>query len=244
MKKATVNIKIDNVDNLFYFRENSKGDKGVIRQIFADRDYDISKWAQGKKLLEYHRKISQDHRSLIIDAGANIGASALFFAKSYPNSFVFAIEPDEMNFHLLSTNTSKLNGFNFHGAISSEDGELSLIDPGNSDWGFRTEKIEPNGIAGTKKVRSICPASVFHHPAVAGSKPFIFKIDIEGAEEDLFSKNIEWMKDFPLIIVELHDWMLPFSGSSKNFLKAVAQHEFDFVHRGENIFLFNRDILK
>ena len=71
----------------------------------------------------------------------------------------------------------------------------------------------------------------------------IFKIDIEGGEKSLFSGDTTWMRQFPLIIIELHDWMLPFSGSSKNFLKAVAEHEFDFVHKGENIFLFNREIL-
>lgn len=38
--------------------------------------------------------------------------------------------------------------------------------------------------------------------------------------------------------------MLPFSGSSQNFLKAIAQYDFDLVHRGENIFLFNRALLK
>jgi hypothetical protein len=37
--------------------------------------------------------------------------------------------------------------------------------------------------------------------------------------------------------------MLPFAGSSRNFIKAVAKYEFDFIHKGENIFLFNRGIL-
>ena len=244
MKTVAINVKIKNEESLFHFREDSIGDKGVIHQIFLDLDYEISMWEQGRRLIEYHQKISQDHYSLIIDAGANIGASSLFFGKNYSNSFVFAIEPDEMNYRLLSMNSGKLNCFNFHGAISSEDGELLLFDPGHSDWGFRTEKIEPNNIFGSRKVQSICPASIINHPAAASAKPLIFKIDIEGAEEDLFSKNTEWMRDFPLIIIELHDWMLPFSGSTKNFLKAVANYEFDFLHRGENIFLFNRDILR
>jgi len=37
--------------------------------------------------------------------------------------------------------------------------------------------------------------------------------------------------------------MLPFSGNSRNFIRAVAQGEFDMVYKGENIFLFNREIL-
>lgn len=243
MNISTVNVSVKDEKDLFVFRRDSRGDKGVIRQIFINRDYEISHWEQGRRLLEYHRKISKDHRSLIVDAGANIGASTLFFSRSYHNSFVFAIEPDEMNYRFLLKNSSKLNCFCYQGAISSEDGELLLMDPGNSDWGFRTGKIEASNSDVSGKVRSICPASIVNHKVVEGVKPLIFKIDIEGAEEDLFSKNTQWMKDFPLIIIELHDWMLPFSGSAKNFLKAVAQYEFDFLHRGENIFLFNRDIL-
>jgi hypothetical protein len=37
--------------------------------------------------------------------------------------------------------------------------------------------------------------------------------------------------------------MLPFKGSSKNFLTAVARSDFDVIYHGENIFLFNANIL-
>jgi FkbM family methyltransferase len=244
MNIVSTKVNLANKENIFSYREDSLGDKGVVNQIFVNRDYEISNWEQGRRLIEYHKKIIANHHSLIVDAGANIGASAVFFANSYENSLIFAIEPDEMNWHLLSMNTASLNCFNFLGAISSEDGELVLIDPGLSDWGFRTKNVEGNHANNVKKTRSICPASIINHEAVKNTKPLIFKIDIEGGEENLFSKNIEWMKFFPLIIIELHDWMLPFSGSAKNFLKAIAQYDFDLVHRGENIFLFNRDILK
>lgn len=243
MNLASINLLVNNQKSLFNFRKDSVGDKGVINQILVNHDYDISSWVQGRKLIEYHQRISKNQCSLIVDAGANIGASVLYFSKKYDNSLVFAIEPDELNYDLLTLNSKNLNTFNFRGAISSEDGELLFIDPGHSDWGFRTKKIENNESHGTKKVRAICPSTVINHSAAVNTKPLIFKIDIEGAEADLFSKNTHWMKEFPLIIIELHDWMLPFSGSSKNFIKAVAQYEFDLVYRGENIFLFNRDIL-
>jgi hypothetical protein len=34
---------------------------------------------------------------------------------------------------------------------------------------------------------------------------FIIKIDKEGFENELFSKNIEWIDIFSIIIIELHD---------------------------------------
>jgi hypothetical protein len=67
-------------------------------------------------------------------------------------------------------------------------------------------------------------------------QPFLVKIDIEGAEQDLFSCNVEWIEKFPILIIELHDWLLPSQGTSRNFLKAIAPLDRDFVFFGENIF--------
>jgi hypothetical protein len=66
--------------------------------------------------------------------------------------------------------------------------------------------------------------------------PFIAKIDIEGAEADLFAANTGWVQSFDLVIIELHDWMLPGQGTSRNFLKCIANLDRDFLHIGENIF--------
>jgi FkbM family methyltransferase len=46
---------------------------------------------------------------VIIDAGANIGLSALFFANKYPDAKIFAIEPEETNYKLLELNTKPYN---------------------------------------------------------------------------------------------------------------------------------------
>ena len=56
MKLTSVLIKTQVSERIFKFRENSVGDKGVMKQIFQDQDYSINHWQQGKKLLEYHNK--------------------------------------------------------------------------------------------------------------------------------------------------------------------------------------------
>ena len=231
----------------FHFREGSIGDEGVIKNIFQDLDYDISCWPQGRRLAEYHLEQCVRRPSLIIDAGANIGASALYFLNLSENAFVFAIEPDVNNWQLLELNTQDYPAkTNFLGAIAEQDGELLLEDPGHSDWGFRTRPVSAADAAapGVKaRVRSISPDTILSDPRVAAMTPLIFKIDIEGGEDRLFSGDTSWMTKFALIIVELHDWMLPFTGCSRNFLKAAAHYDFDLVHKSENIFLFNREIL-
>jgi hypothetical protein len=42
--------------------------------------------------------------------------------------------------------------------------------------------------------------------------------------------------DVPVIIIELHDWLLPKQGSSKPFLKCIADLDRDFVYIRENVF--------
>lgn len=243
MNIASLRVKIHGTERGFAYRSDSTGDKGVIDQIFVKDDYRISHWAQGRRLIEYHRRHSAERQSLIIDAGANIGASTVLFACTYDNSLVFAVEPDAANFNLLSGNTAGLNCVVFHGAVGSEDGELLLLDPGRSDWGFMTTRTQTSPATSLGRVVSLSPHSILNHPGVGDSRPLIFKIDIEGGEEDLFAGDTDWMTSFPLLIIELHDWMLPFSGSSRNFIRALARHDFDVVQRGENMFLFNRDLL-
>lgn len=243
MKLSTVDVTVNNKTFAFNFRDDSIGDRGVIEQIFVNQDYDITPWIQGRKLIEYHKKQSKFRPSLIVDAGANIGASVLYFLNFFQNSFVFSIEPELTNWQLLEINTADHpNNFNFHGAISNTDGEAILEDPGLSHWGFRTTSRRIDD-AGANVVKTISPASILSSAMVSDMTPLILKVDIEGGESSLFEGETSWLEKFPLVIIELHDWLLPFSGSSRNFLKAVAQHEFDFLYSGENIFLFNRNIL-
>lgn len=244
MQLSTANINYNNRNFNFYFRDQSEGDKGVLGQIFQNMDYDVSRWAQGRALYAYHAEKCRAQNTLIIDAGANIGASALYFLNTFENSYIYAIEPDDINHQILEINTANYpNKFNFKGGIANSDGELYFEDPGLSDWGFRTSAINQEKAENKKIVKSISVDTILSITNAANMTPLICKVDIEGGEQNLFEKNVDWMENFPLIIIELHDWMLPFSGSSRPFITASTKYDFDFIHRGENIFLFNKNIL-
>lgn len=243
MNVQSIEINSNNERFNFIFRPESIGDKGVIDQIFKNEDYSVSHWKQGHALNRFFQNQKSSKRPLIIDAGANIGAASLYFHIKYRESFIYCIEPQEENIKLLQLNTSCIeNKYVFEGAIDSVDGETNLYDPGESDWGFRTANLIQNSSLGRKIVKCISPQSILSEFSTS-FQPFIFKIDIEGAEAALFAGSSSWVECFPLIIIELHDWMLPFSGSSTNFLRAIAKYEFDILYRGENIFCFNRDLL-
>ena len=70
--------------------------------------------------------------------------------------------------------------------------------------------------------------------------PYLIKIDIEGYEKNLFIDNYEWLDKFKIVIIELHDWMLPTEGNSTNFVKAlgdimVKKTKRDLILSGENL---------
>ncbi len=77
-------------------------DYSVIRQCFADRQYDIPRRAHCAMIDNLYQQILASGRQpLIVDCGSNIGASVLWFASHYPRAHVLAVEPAPDNFELL-----------------------------------------------------------------------------------------------------------------------------------------------
>ena len=222
----------------FYVRWNSHADFGVYYQVFINKDYDLSRFALGKRVQALYESMIRDgQRPLIVDAGANIGASAVWFASSFPKSKILVIEPAPNNCDLLKRNCASVDYELFAGGLSSEDGTMYLSDPGCGAWAFRV--VEKGSIP----VPVFSASKLIDSQIVQSKVPFICKIDIEGGEDHLFRKDTDWIDRFPLLIVELHDYMLPGGSRSKGFLTCVSRYDFDFVPYGENIFCFNNRLL-
>jgi FkbM family methyltransferase len=215
-----------------FWRRDTEADCGVVRQVFSQMDYSLKPLRRGEELLALGRAMT---RPLVIDAGANIGASVCWFARTFPESHIVAFEPDPENFALLQRNTEGLDVDLHQVAVGGHDGAVRLVDPGEGAWGYRTEP-DANG-----EVPLVSIARVVAEKVEAGFTPLLAKIDIEGGEADLFAPPAEWVDAFPLLVVELHDWLMPGQGTSRTFLQCVAQRDRDFVHLGENVFSIRND---
>lgn len=219
-------------------RSKSRGDLGTVRQILADREYDFEWLPQGRSLRAmYKQHVAQGRAPLILDAGANIGVSPLFWLFRYPAAQVFAIEPDPDNCQLLRLNCRGRDVVLFPGALAAGVGELFLVDPGEGDWGFRAEE------QGTQRLSTLGVAEILADWSEATHPPLIVKIDIEGGEKRVFDDSAPWLARTPMLIIELHDWMLPGEDTSAGFRRAIAQHDFEIVPRGEHVLCFNRRLL-
>jgi FkbM family methyltransferase len=214
----------------FWLRRTSS-DTSIFFQIFVKKEYDTAEWRQDKKLRDHYEAILAKGRTpIIIDAGANIGLSALWFNACYPKAKIFAIEPDDANMEMLTRNvTGNPQIVSLQGAVWDRPAQLRIENPTAGAGAFRV--VEGDG-----------PLRAYSVPEVLAmeqnGEAFIIKIDIEGGEEALFRSNTGWVQDTPMIVIELHDWKYPGKGTSRTFLNAIAASSVDFLARGENFFCF------
>jgi predicted O-methyltransferase YrrM len=77
----------------------------VFMQVLAAKEYDISDTAQGKELRRrYDSLIACGIQPLIIDCGANIGLSGVWYSRQFPEAKIIAVVPDQSNLEIASKN--------------------------------------------------------------------------------------------------------------------------------------------
>lgn len=222
------------------YRKDSKTDLAVITEVFFNHSFSLDFLKKYSSIKNYYQNIiEQNCTPLIIDAGANIGAASISFLNAFQQSKLLAIEPEVGNVAMLNLNLEAQNASVLAGAIASESGMLFLHDPGSGDWGFRVSGDDSEHAVKAYSINDLLKDSVGEH-----EMPFICKIDIEGGEKDLFSKNIEWIFKFPIIMIEIHDWMLPGQSISRNLFAIIGNGNFDVVLRRELLVILNNDLLK
>jgi FkbM family methyltransferase len=242
-KILTVRLEDGSAIKLAY-RHGTK-DRFTIVDVWERHPYRLSQFGIVARRTcaddEYHRITAAGATPLLIDAGANIGASVAFFVWRYPLARIVAIEPDPGNFELLKENTAIWSQVVcVQGALANTDGELQLFDPGRSTDAYRVHAADPQGLHG-EPVGRVAAYSIRTLQALHGdgAEPFFAKIDIEGGESELFAANTDWVDDYPIIAIELHDWMLPGQASAASFLKCVAEKGRDFVNPEGNDVTFS-----
>jgi FkbM family methyltransferase len=173
-----------------------------------------------------------------VDGGAYIGLSAIYFTLRYPGVRVIAVEASESNFNMLVRNTSAFPNIEpVHAALWPQAGSLELTDPGTGLWGLqvRDAGAQESGPQGRAKesldsVRAITIPDILRDYQL--DKIDLLKVDIEGAEKELFDAPAPWLSQVDAICIELHDWFK--AGCSRSFFTAVDDFGVE-AWRGENV---------
>jgi FkbM family methyltransferase len=139
----------------------------------------------------------------VIDLGANIGLATLIFAERYKKCHIVALEPDERNFELLERNVEPLVREGrcraLQRAIWDESTTLSLAVP-SGDERFDAVRIVPGGEG--QQVSTITMGNLLAD--IAFPRVDILKVDIEGAEVQLFAGDLAWLNRIRAIAIEFH----------------------------------------
>jgi FkbM family methyltransferase len=212
------------------------GDHATFWQCIVDNQYDFRRFPQAERLhASYSALVKAGQPPLIIDCGANIGLSAVWFANMFPEARIVAVEPDAANFDVLCKNVAPYGArvIPVQAAVWHEPTHVSITNPTAGAAAFRVAPV------GATAAGAIATLTVPELAAMAGATTaFIVKIDIEGAQQALFSANTEWVGTTHLITLELDDWQLPWVGTSRPFFAAVSRYPFDYLLGGESIFCF------
>lgn len=160
-----------------------RGDIDIFYEIFWKNSYAISK--------QYFDKEPQ----IIIDLGAHVGLTSIYFSLKYPNAKIWSVEASKENYELLTINTSSFPNITcINAAAYPEDGTVNF---GNNEISYN-QSISDSGLPTTA-------LSVMTLMKNYNLKEIdLMKIDIEGGEIALLSKNNSWLATVKNIVIELH----------------------------------------
>jgi FkbM family methyltransferase len=189
----------------------------VFHEIFADKGYEFATWDISPKL--------------IVSAGANIGLTSLYFARKHPGAQIIVIEPEASNVEILRRNTlAEPNIKVIHGALWPRKTTLSIVDDHAEKWAFSFRET----CEGDSGIEAWTIPNIL---TFAGAGQIdLLKIDIEGAEKELFTSGWEeWLPRVNRIVIELHDRLVP--GCSMAFYHAVLSRKFRQLTIGDNLLI-------
>ncbi|MEN9407125.1 MAG: hypothetical protein RLZZ455_341 [Candidatus Parcubacteria bacterium] len=144
---------------------------------------------------------------VIIDCGAHIGTSVLFFKSLYPNSVITAFEPNPKSFALLSENSllHKLKRVKLiHAALAEKKGKALLYvgAVGKNPWTWGDSLVR-NLSYSTEHTSSISVPTVRLSRYIQAPVDLL-KMDIEGAELTVLLEIAHKLRYVKKIILEYH----------------------------------------
>lgn len=138
--------------------------------------------------------------SLIIDAGANVGYSSLFFLNKFPHAHLVALEPDSANCQVAKLNLAPYERRVDLLQLGMWPERAFLKVSGDSAYALHVSVVPPGS---AYDCEGIDPMSLLRQ--IGQSRISIFKCDIEGSEVVLFQGDyLEWLGVTDCLMIELH----------------------------------------
>ena len=161
------------------------------------RPYEVVKTYKELFVQEIYRFTAKTDSPVILDCGANIGLSSIYFKLNYPNAIVHAYEPDITLFELLKKNIqdNAFSNITLHqAAIWIEDTNLSFDNKGSE--GSHID-LSGKSVTTVKALSLASQIDQFDHID-------LLKMDIEGAEFEVVQSCIAQLHKVENFFLEYH----------------------------------------
>lgn len=182
---------------------------------------------------EYDR-ITLENPQVILDLGANIGTSAITLSRQFPNAKIYAVEMESENFELMRENVKAFkNIVPIHAAVAATSGTREMFDRKTGPWGYTIADTHNERTELGEKIEALSLDSLCDRFKI--SKIDLLKVDIEGAEKEVFEAGGRWIGITNTIVIELHDYIV--MGASRAFYLATADFS-RFERHGEKVLAY------
>lgn len=190
LRKKTYRIHLPGLTHSVAFRVGTD-DLTVLQQLFGNNELDVP---------------LEDQPSTILDAGGNVGYAALYFHRRFPQAQIISVEPEASNIAMHRLNCAAYPQIQLvEGGVWPRSAYLRITNASGRKDGFRVEENE-DGKEGDIRAYSI--GEILDTWDIG--KIDLLKVDIEGAEKELFSENTDdWLSRVKVVMVELHDRFKP-----------------------------------
>ncbi|MBQ0769105.1 MAG: FkbM family methyltransferase [Bizionia sp.] len=194
------NVVVKTTHNIpLMIRSYMHSDIDVFEQIFNEEEYNII-----LKLILIN--FENENEIVIIDAGANVGYTSVYFKHFIKRAKIFSIEPSKENARFYRKNVFALNNYKdvklYECALSSKSGinySLTRDFRDGKDWAISTIESNKGEVKGITIDEIIADNNL--------TKITFLKIDIEGAERFIFTaeNNLSFLSKTKILAIEIHD---------------------------------------
>ena len=174
--------------------------KGISSPIYLRPG--TSDWTALRHVLDCDVPLAREPR-LIIDGGANVGFASVLWANKYPRSRILAVEPHRDNATIMRLNCRYYPNVELiASAIWSSSTRLEIANPNSHiHGGFQVR--EATSARNPHTFDGITITELLHR--TDESEIDLLKLDIEGAEVEVFSKGYhDWIDRINTLVIECH----------------------------------------
>lgn len=220
-KTQDIKVRIPGYAHPLYVRPGTS-DMQVLYDVFVRDEY---------------RGAEMEGGGLILDLGGNVGYTAVYLAHKYPGARIVSVEPESSNYTQLIKNCRPYSRIRtYHAAVWYEKTMLDIADTSSEKWAFTVKQA--SGKASGTHINTVTVPEILADEKMTKVK--IAKIDIEGAEYELFRHHaVPWLKKTDTVIMETHDRFRP--GAARAVRSALKKAGHIIMQEDEEVLLSRRN---